>query len=114
MNTNTHMYKAGDIVLCRFHPSIGSELKRYRPVVVISEKVAIIDSRFVLIAPLTTRIHKKKNVFEMKVEHDELDKKSAILLWYLRTVDVSRVEKKLGALSDGDVQKMLGKVRVLF
>ncbi len=103
----------GDIFLVRFHPVIGSELKRYRPAIVVSEVVNKIDSRFTLIAPLTsnTKIYNKK--YEIIVENDALDKTSALLLWYLKTVDVIRLERKLGKLDVNEtvqIKKILNKV----
>ena len=105
-------FQFGDIYLVRFHPSFGQELKRYRPAVILSSVVNKVDPRFTLVAAVSTKIN-TKNKFEVIVENDSLEKKSAILLWYVRTVDLERVERKIGELSEQDKEKcknVLGKV----
>jgi mRNA interferase MazF len=100
-------YKTGDVYVVRFHPSFGSELKRFRPAVVVSGTVSKIDSRFSLIAPLSTNVSGFNKKYEMLVKDGGfLGKESVALLWYVRTVDVGRMEKKIGKLSEQEVKKM--------
>lgn len=107
--------KQGDIYLVRFHPAVGSELKRFRPAVVISDQVNRIDSRFTVIAPLTTNIKSKHPEYELEIKaNPALEKDSLLLCWYLRTVDVTRLENKLGLLSKTDIVKMKQALKKLF
>ncbi len=97
----------GDIYLVRFHPSVGSELKRFRPAVVVSGKVHTIDDRFALVAPLTTSTKSVHKNFELLVKNNSaLEKDSVLLCWYLQAVDVGRLEKRLGGLKMADVTEM--------
>lgn len=100
MSNSSQKLKFGDIYIVRFHPSIGSELKRYRPAVIVSSKS--IDSRFTTIVPITSNRKKYPHPYSLKVENEVLDKPSAILPWYLRTIDVVRLERKLGELEEKD------------
>lgn len=96
--------KFGDIYLVRFHPSIGSELKRYRPAVVVSSKE--VDPRFTTIIPITSNTKKYSYPYSLKIENNCLDKPSALLPWYLRTVDKTRLERKLGILNESQRQEL--------
>lgn len=108
-------YKTGDVCVVRFHPAFGAELKRFRPAVVVSGKVQKLDSRFCLIAPLTTNIKNLNKAGEVLVKSDGfLEEDSAVLLWYLRTVDVNRLERKIGRLSDVEIAKMKAKLKRIF
>ena len=97
-------YTFGDIYLVRFHPSFGQELKRYRPVIILSSVVNNLDSRFTLVGAISTKIN-SKNKYEVVIANQCLEQKSAILLWYVRTVDIERVERKIGQLSEKDCAK---------
>lgn len=98
--------KSGDIYLVKFHPSLGAGIKKYRPAVIISEIVTQLDSRFTLIAPLTTQ-GKKTNQFELKLKpNPSLNKSSYLLCWYLYTIDSRRLIKKLGTITPQELTAM--------
>lgn len=100
--------KTGDIFLVKFHPGFGSEFQKYRPAVIVSAKTTGIDSRFALIAPLTTNTAIAHKNFEFIIANNpSLEKDSLLLCWYLWTIDASRLIKKLGALKSTDKTKML-------
>lgn len=99
------MYKSGDIVLVKMHPSSSTELKRYRPCVIALDQI---DPRFYTIAPLTshTKILFPKTeiiIDPSKVNH--LEKTSLLMCWYFETVGISRIQKQLGKLDKPDLQK---------
>ncbi len=96
---------AGDIWLVRFHPSFGSELKKYRPALVI-RSLASLDQRFVLVVPLTPAL-KKQNSFEVTIQHPALARKSLALCWYMRTIDVLRLQTKLGQMSADQLNEII-------
>lgn len=103
----------GDIYLVRFHPSVGSELKRFRPACILSSKISQIDARFSLIAPFTSilePVHKA----ELLIENPALEKPSLLLTWYLKTIDVRRLERKLGELSLNQQKAVEKVVKSLF
>lgn len=105
-------YKFGEIVLVRFHPAFGTELKKYRPAVVMCSTLKI-DKRFVLVAPLTTKLP-AVNEFELMIEHKVLKKKSLLLCWYLRTVDQIRVVKRVGEVAEKDKNEIKKRLMRLF
>src|SRR3990167_2276506 len=100
MNVKAKSPKFGDIYLAKFHPSQGKELKKFRPAVVVSTKINLIYPDYTLISPLTSQIQSNHHTdLELTTSNKCLDKKSAILAWYIRTVDTKRLSKKLGTLS---------------
>ncbi len=105
--------KFGNVYLVRFHPSYGQEFKKFRPAVILSSKINQIDNRFTLIAPLTSDIEtlNKHEIIVPKLPF--LNKKSVIIAWYMRTVDVNRLELKLGTLPDGIKHKLKEKLAKL-
>lgn len=106
--------KTGTICLVRFHPSVGSELKKYRPAVIASELPNKIDPRFALIIPLTTQI-KPKNKAEILIKNKQaLEKDSLLLCWYFRIIDRNRIVSNLGKLNKNQTQKMKQEIRKMF
>lgn len=114
MKEKTTKFQTGDIYLVRFHPSYGQELKRYRPAVIISSQINQIDPRFTLIAPLTTNTQKQNKKHELLIQNPSLEKNSLLLTWYLKTIDIVRLEKKIGRLSPSDIKKLKSNLQKLF
>lgn len=108
-------FEEGEIYLIKFHPGYGSELQKYRPAVVVSSKINQIDSRFTLIAPLTTSIKVFNPDSEIVVKNNPaLEKDSILLCWYVWTIDVDRIVRSLGHLSRVDLKLMQKAVKSIF
>ena len=100
--------KRGDIFLVNLEPAIGSEQGRIRPVLIIKNNVSNDYSPTTIIAPITSRIYEKEyptNIFLSK-QDSKLDKDSTILLNQIRTIDKSRIVKKLSYLNDLIMKKV--------
>lgn len=114
MLKNIDKPETGDIYLVKFHPGYGTEFKKYRPAVIISDVTTNIDNRFALIAPLTTNKKIVHPQFELLIKKNAvLDKDSVLLCWYLWTIDSSRLVRKLGILDSKESQKMKKMVQNL-
>ena len=93
--------KQGDIWLVNLNPTIGAEIKKERPVIVLSPN-SVGSLPIKLIAPITGW----RNIFEdrfwlirLKVtSQNGLSKPSAIDILQTRGIDTSRFIKKLGTL----------------
>lgn len=81
-----------DIVLVNLDPTIGSEIKKTRPCVIISPDVINDNLQTIVIAPMTTKSRKYPTRVEIK--KDEVT--SWIAIDQIRTIDKSRVIKILG------------------
>jgi mRNA interferase MazF len=98
--------KRGEIILANLEPVKGSEQGRIRPVLVIQNDTSNEFSPTTIIAPITSRIYEKEyptNVFISR-EDSRLDKDSTVLLNQIRTIDKSRIIKKLHPL-DAEIMK---------
>ncbi|MBJ7899087.1 MAG: type II toxin-antitoxin system PemK/MazF family toxin [Cyanobacteria bacterium RI_101] len=95
--------KRGEIWLINFDPTVGAEIKKVRPAVVISsDSVGKIPIK--LIAPITDwKTYFSQNLWHIKIESDStngLSKDSAIDTLQLRGVDLQRFIRKLGTISE--------------
>lgn len=87
--------KRGEIWLVNLDPTVGSEIKKSRPCLVISPEELNDNLRTVIVAPMTSQgFHAP---FRIPVTH--AGTKGLIVLDQLRTVDKVRLNKKLGTLS---------------
>src|SRR3989344_7296953 len=95
--------KRGEIVLANLEPVAGSEQGGIRPVLIIQNDVSNEYSPITIIAPITTKIYEKTystNVF-VESKDSKLPKDSTILLNQIRTIDKSRIKKKISMLDEG-------------
>ena len=101
-NGNKMIIKRGDIFLANLEPIRGSEQGGIRPVLIIQNDISNKHSPVTIIAAITSKIFEKEfptNVFVSK-EDSKLDKDSTILLNQVRTIDNSRLIKRIGSLDN--------------
>lgn len=91
--------KQYDIVLINLDPTLGSEIKKTRPCVIISPNEINDNLRTITIAPMTTK--SRKYPTRVKVKHNK--QIGWVVLDQIRTIDKSRIIKTLGALSDKEI-----------
>jgi mRNA interferase MazF len=94
--------KQYQIILVNLDPTIGSEIKKTRPCVVISPDEMNKHLRTVVIAPMTTR--SKKYPTRIKIKHD--NKIGWIVLDQIRTIDKQRIIKIFGELQDSEIKEL--------
>ena len=104
------MVKRGDIWLVNLDPTIGSEIKKSRPCVVISPPELNSQLRTVMVAPMTT----KGFAAPFRVPITYAGTKGLIVLDQLRTVDKSRLAKRLGATSTKTMALVLSTLQEFF
>lgn len=100
--------KRGDIVLVNLDPIKGSEQGGIRPCLIIQNDYGNMYSPLTIIAPLTSKEFTKEyptNVFVIKKDSN-LDKDSTILLNQIKTIDKSRIIKKLTKLDNIFMEKV--------
>ncbi|MDD2660165.1 MAG: type II toxin-antitoxin system PemK/MazF family toxin [Methylococcales bacterium] len=98
--------KRFDVYLIELDPAIGSEIKKTRPCVIVSPN-EMNCLKTVLIAPMTTKGFHAPSRVELQFQ----DKTGLILLDQLRSVDKSRLIKKLGTV-DSKTQKIISSTLV--
>ncbi|NEZ56896.1 type II toxin-antitoxin system PemK/MazF family toxin [Adonisia turfae] len=94
--------KRFDVFLVNLDPTVGSEIQKTRPCVVISPDEMNRYIATVIIAPMTT----KGKQYPTRLVCQFQGKNGQLVLDQIRTVDKNRLVKKLGRISQ-DEQKML-------
>lgn len=102
--------KQYQIVLVNLDPTIGSEMKKTRPCVIISPNEMNKHLDKIVIAPMTSS--SKNYPTRVEINHDK--KTGWIVLDQIRTVDRRRIIKILGNLSEKEFKKVKEVLRELF
>ena len=94
--------KRGEVFQVNFDPTVGAEVKKTRPAVVVSNDVNNAHSPIVSISPITSNVTK---IYSFEVEIPSgmggLRTRSKIMVNQTRAVDKIRLIRKLGHLSEG-------------
>ena len=100
----------GEIWLINLNPTLGSEIKKTRPCVVVSPQDMNDYLRTVIIAPMTTK--GRAAGFRVPITHD--GKKGLILLDQMRAIDKTRLVKKLGNIGAKTLHSTLNTLQETF
>lgn len=100
----------GEIWLVNLDPTVGSEIRKTRPCVVVSPPEMHDYLRTVIVAPMTTG--NRPAPFRIGVTHG--GKKGLILLDQMRAVDKIRLVKKLGTVSAKTLTSTLSTLQEVF
>lgn len=104
--------KRFDVFLVNLDPTIGSEIKKTRPAVIISpDSMNLSRLKTVIIAPMTSTI---KDNFPTRILTEFKDKKGQIALDQLRSIDRTRIVKKLGVIEREAQNKVLDLLSIIF
>jgi mRNA interferase MazF len=104
------MVTRGEVWLVCLDPTVGSEIQKTRPCVVISPPELHDYLRTIIVAPMTTG--SKAAPFRVPVSFQ--GKTGLILLDQIRTLDKLRLTRKLGAVGDETLAETLAVLRELF
>lgn len=102
--------KQYDIVLVNLDPTIGSEIKKTRPCVIISPNEMNKPLRTIVIAPMTTS---SKN-YPTRIEIKHHRKKGWIVIDQIRTVDKQRIIKVLGRMTQPKIKEVKSVLKETF
>ena len=91
-----------EIVLVNLDPTVGSEIKKTRPCVIISPNEMNKYLNTVVIAPMTSQ--SKKYPTRVPVKHNS--KKGWIVLDQIRTIDKQRIIKTLDNLTEKEIEEV--------
>ena len=99
--------KQYEIFLVNLDPTIGSEIKKTRPCVIISPDEMNKYLQTVVIAPMTTS--SKNYPTRVEIKHD--NKIGRVVLDQIRTVDKQRVLKGLGKLLKPEIKEVKAVIK---
>ena len=104
------MVKRGDIWLAALDPTVGSEIRKNRPCVVISPPEMHDYLRTAIVAPMTTG--SRPAPFRVPIRFQ--GRSGLILLDQVRTLDQTRLVKRLGAASSATLTTVLQTLQEVF
>jgi len=104
------MVKQFDVYWVNLDPTVGSEIKKKRPCVIISPKEMNAHLRTVIIAPVTSTI----NPMPVRIPVTIKDRKGMILLDQIRTVDKRRLDAKIKSLPKTTYEEIKAKLIQMF
>ena len=104
------MVKRFEVYLVALDPTRGSELRKTRPCLVISPDEMNRHIRTVIVAPMTT----KGRNYPTRVACRFQKKDGQIVLDQIRTIDKSRLVKKLGRINPTAASRVLETLQELF
>ncbi len=106
--------RRGEIYLVTLDPIVGTEIGKTRPALIIQNDVGNEYSPVTIVAPITSRAVSRKYPTDVTITPEEsgLEKQSRVLLNQIRTVDKSRLYKKVGELSSNKMQEVDKAIRI--
>ena len=100
----------GEVHLVRLDRTLGSEIQKTRPCVIVSPDELNAHLRTVIIAPMTTA----GRAYPWRVRCRFQNRSGYVVLDQLRTVDRERLVQKLGALPAGTMTEVLAGLQEMF
>ncbi|MGM9683378.1 MAG: type II toxin-antitoxin system PemK/MazF family toxin [Eubacteriales bacterium] len=103
----------GDIYLANLNPYKGSEQGGKRPVIIIQNDVGNRYSPTVIVTAVTSRFFKKRALpTHVPLDNEELEKNSLALLEQIRTIDKSRLIRKIGRVPEEKMKEIGAAINV--
>jgi len=102
--------KRFEVYLINLDPTVGSEIQKTRPCLIVSPDPMNQYLRTVIVAPMTTKGHP----YPTRVPCEFAGKSGEIVLDQIRTVDKTRLVKKLGQINEQTQKDSLITLAKLF
>lgn len=101
--------KRFEVWLVNLDPTVGSEMRKTRPAVIVSPDGLNDHLRTVVVVPLTTG-----RAYPFRVETSFQNTPGVAAVDQVRTVDKRRLVKRLGVLESGSASELLGTLVLMF
>lgn len=101
--------RRGEIYVVNFEPTVGAEIKKIRPAVIIQNDIANRWSPITIVAAITSKFddeHTYPTQVAVQAGEGGLRVDSVILLNQIRSVDTSRLVRRLGVLRTETVREI--------
>jgi mRNA interferase MazF len=99
-----------DVYLINLDPTVGSEIKKIRPCLIISPDEMNRHIRTVIVAPMTTA----GKEYPTRISCTFKKKKGQIVIDQIRTIDKSRLIKRLGTIDPNTQLEVIAVLQRLF
>jgi mRNA interferase MazF len=94
--------KRGEIYLVNFDPTVGSEIQKTRPALILQNDISNQYSLITIVAAITSQFDSETYPTEVLINPPEggLTVTSVVLLNQIRSIDKQRLVKRMGIVSD--------------
>jgi len=98
------------VILVNLDPTMGSEIKKTRPCVIISPNEMNKFLRTIIVVPMTTNL----KTYPTRVPVLTNDKKGMLVIDQIRTIDKQRILKVFGSLTPSEILKCKAVLKETF
>jgi mRNA interferase MazF len=101
--------RRGEIYLVNFDPTLGHEIQKTRPAVVIQNDISNEHSPITIVAAISSQFRTPPHPREVPISLSTktgLPKPSAVILNQIRSIDRMRLQKRLGVLDASIMRKV--------
>ena len=99
-----------DIVFVNLDPTVGSEIQKTRPCVIVSPNEINHNLQTLVVSPMTTTSRKYPTRVEIKYN----GKRGWVAIDQIRTIDKVRVIKTLGTLNKSEIREVKSVIKETF
>lgn len=99
-----------DVFLINLDPTVGSEIQKSRPCLIISPDEMNHNIRTVIVAPMTTA----GRAYPTRISYTFHGKQGQVVLDQIRTIDKSRFIKKLGSIEPQTQIEVISTLQKMF
>ncbi len=106
----------GEVYLVSFDPTVGSEIKKTRPALVIQNDIANEYSPITIVAAITSKFGSTLRPTEVLISDGDggLRQPSVILLNQIRSIDRSRLIRRLGRVETATLKRVGSCLKISF
>ncbi|MEK6932795.1 MAG: type II toxin-antitoxin system PemK/MazF family toxin [Nanoarchaeota archaeon] len=106
--------KRGEIWLVNLDPTVGHEIRKSRPALIIQNDIGNKHSQITIIAPITSQSLEKIYPIEVLLpkKYSGLDKDSKVLFNQIRAIDKERLIKRLGKINQEIIEKVDESIKI--
>jgi mRNA interferase MazF len=106
--------KRGEIYLVNFDPTVGAEIQKTRPALIVQNDIANRHSPITIVAAVTSQFDEPLYPTEVLIRSPEggLTVNSVVLLNQVRSVDKRRLVRRLGALTPTTMERVTRALQI--
>jgi mRNA interferase MazF len=108
--------RRGEVYLVNFDPTIGAEIKKTRPALILQNDISNRYSPITIVAAITSQFEEPLYPTEVLVKAPEggLESDSVVLLNQVRSIDKQRLIKRLGVLKSETIMRVERAIQISF